>query len=123
MRPSIPPVVYDDTAMVALFHDESQAFPLWRRAERGQRLLIFPVVAMAEATANLSATESDWRVFLDVANVHDAELTASVAIIIGSQPGTLATRQVIHEARAFQAPILTGDPHRYSGTGVPVIVL
>lgn len=41
-----------------------------------------------------------------------------VAIDIGPQDGSLATRHVVYEAKAARAIVVTRDPQEYKGTAV-----
>jgi hypothetical protein len=123
MTRPIPPLVLDDSALIALFGGHSELHDLLERADDGDAMLVLPSCAIAEAEASLSAGAPGWEAILLTGNLHPTDLTANTAIEIGRQPGSLAARHVAHEALAAGATIVTRDRAAYDGLLVKLLVV
>lgn len=114
------PRVLDHTALVALFDGNTRAFQLWLEAERGERALILPAAAVAEANHLIGADHNAWSALLYPANVTVAPLDSSQAIDAGRRTGCLVTRHVVYEARAVAGITVTRTPWQYTPDDGPV---
>ena len=118
------PIVYDTSALIELFDAHPIAPNYWNRADKGRLGLVFPAAAVADANTTLQASYNAWSALLWPESVHVAPLDASAAIETGLRRShDLATSHVVHEARAVRGIVLTGDPNRYAGAPVPLLVL
>lgn len=118
------PLVYDPSALIALFDAHPLAYDYWKRADAGSITLVFPALAIAEANLTLRASYSAWSTLLWAGNVTIAPLDASTAIEVGERGHhDLATGHVIRETRAVRGVVLTSRPQLYSSATVPLLVL
>jgi hypothetical protein len=114
--------VFDASALIALFRGHKRAFRLFEDADAGQRQLVFPAAAIADANTYLQASENAWTALL-LGRVTCTSLTEHIAIAVGSWPGDLGTRHVVYEARAVLGDIVTQEPDRYRPWTLPLLVL
>jgi hypothetical protein len=59
-----PASVFDHTALIALFNADPSLLSLWQEADRGERPLVMPAAAVAEANHALGASHNAWSVLL-----------------------------------------------------------
>lgn len=116
-------VVYDSTALLALFRTHVRAFDYWQLADAGEVGLIFPAAAVAEANRYLQETWNAWSVLVWPERVEVAPLDSTAAVELATLPGGLPVAHVIWEARQVGGAVLTGRPQDYVGTDVPVLPL
>ena len=116
------PIVLDASALAALFRADPFIWDYWRQADAGTLTLIMPAAAIADAEQDLQAGPDAWSGILWAPGAEVAALTETVALHSGSWRGSIATRQVIYEAREFRSPVLTRTPEHYSPGRVPLLV-
>lgn len=117
------PLVYDATAMLALFRGDSRAYLFWEEADRGDMGLVFPAAAVAEANRWLQASWDAWATVIWPERIDVAPLDTSAALDSVRFAGGLATAHVIREARQLDGAILTARPQDYTGQQIPVITI
>jgi uncharacterized membrane protein YfbV (UPF0208 family) len=116
-------VVYDSTALLALFRSQVRAFDFWELADAGRIGIIFPAAAVAEANRFHQETWDAWSVMTWPEQVNVAPLDLTAAVELAGLPGGLAVAHTIWEARQVEGAVLTGRPQDYAGTDVPVLSL
>lgn len=106
------PLLFDDMALVALFHSHTYVDLLWHRARRGGVPVLFP----AAATYDLQATDSEWDALVDstdawvsllAPNVTVLPLTQANAPTAGRFSRDVVVGHVSVEARDADATIVT----------------
>jgi len=107
------PWVFDHTALVALFDGRETALGLWYEADRGERSVVMPAVAVAEANHMIGANHDAWTALLFPPDVVVTPLDSLHAIDSGRRPGGLVARHVVCEARAVDGIIVTRAPWQY----------
>ena len=118
------PLVYDSSALIALFDAHPLAYDYWKRADAGRITLVFPALAIAEANLTLRTSYSAWSLLLWPPSVGVAPLDAGAAIEVGERvEHDLASSHVIRETQTVRGIVLTSRPHLYGGAKVPVLVL
>jgi hypothetical protein len=117
------PRVLDTSALIALHQGHAPVYGLLTRADAGQIMLAVPVSALAEANTTIQASTSEWEAVLLTAGLEVLTLAQHIAIEVGSWPGDLATRHVVHEAAALRAVVVTCRPSAYEGHKVPLLVV
>lgn len=122
MRPRAPRL-FDASALVDLFGGHRELGDVLNQAEAGWLQILLPATAIAEAEAALDAGRSGWEGILLTAGVQSLPLTEHAAIEIGTWPGTLAARHVVHEAAAVRGVVVTRAPGIYEGLRVPLLVV
>lgn len=118
-----PLVVFDATALHALFQANTRAYDYWSMADAGEIGVIFPSTAVASANRLLQAGWDAWSALHWPARVEVAPLDGAAAVELASLPGDLATAHTIFEAKHMGAAVLTGRPQDYEGTQVEVLAL
>ncbi len=108
-------IVFDESALVALFSGYLPIYRLWASADRGHVVVAFPAAAMAEAGRQAEVSESAWDALLWSATVKVLPLGQAAATRIGSWSGSgsLAARHTVWESRATGWPVLTCVPDQY----------
>lgn len=106
--------VFDATALAALFDAYPPVWALWRRADRGQTQLGFPVSAIIEAAQQLDAPVSAWDSILWPPTITALPLMERAAVEISTWKGTLAARHALWEARALNCPLVTCQADLYA---------
>lgn len=117
------PRVFDHTAIIALFGGNELAYGLWLQADQDELTVIMPAAAVAEANNTIGGNSDAWRAVLDPGRVVVTPLDQSTAIDTGRRVGSLAVRQVVHEARHTRGAIVTRVPWQYPADGTPVRVI
>lgn len=118
------PIVFDASALVALFNAEAIAYDYWSRADIGEETVVFPAVAVADANVVLGASYDDWSHLLWAEGVSVAPLDGSSAVETGRRTCvSLSIAHAVQEAKAVGGAVLTSWPHAYGGAVVPVLVL
>jgi len=98
--PRLPPVLAA-SAIVDLF-----------RGDQGEVNLLLPTTAIADAETRLGAGASGWESILRIPCVQSLNLTEHAALEIGSWPGQLSSRHVVHEALALRRSFSLPNPVR-----------
>jgi hypothetical protein len=106
-------LVFDATALVALFHSHPPLWALLHRADQGLVSLGFPVLAVVEAGTALGATPSSWEQFQWIETIEFLRLDEAAAIEISSWQGTFGARHALWEARHMDCPLITRRPELY----------
>lgn len=114
-------LIFDATALVALFHSHPPVQALWKRADEGATELGFPALAIVEAATMLEAPATAWSSVLWPPAITVLPLDVTVAVEIGAWLGTFAARHALWEARHMDCPIVTRDAALYA-PGSAVIV-
>lgn len=117
------PLVFDASALVALFEAHDLVYRLWERANAGEALIVVPTAAIADANGNLTATHDSWSAVLWPNDVVTTPLTEDVAIEIGPWSGGLATRHVVYEAQAVRGIVVTRAPREYDAWTIPLLAV
>ncbi|MEU8663860.1 PIN domain-containing protein [Actinoplanes philippinensis] len=130
----VRPHILDASALVELFSGHPRLMRLLDDADAGDRFVIVPTLAIAEAQAVLNARQSHWDRILGVRSLLTIDLSPHVAVEIGRlaaprlarhpvRPplaGPLMTAQVLHEAQMLNGVIVTRLPEPYDGHDVAV---
>jgi hypothetical protein len=114
-------LVFDATALEALFHGHQPLNALWHRADEGLIRLGFPALAVVEAGMALGASARDWDIVLWPPQVTVLPLDVTAAVEIASWSGTLAARHALWEALHMDCPIVTRDEGLYA-PGVAMVL-
>jgi hypothetical protein len=126
------PRILDASALIALFNGHPDLLRLLRDAGDGGAFLLLPTVAVAEAESALHAGASLWTPFLMFHGVSSLDLTVHTAIEAaavaaletpGAIAGPLMAGQVVYEARALNAVVVTQVPQFYDGFDVALMVV
>ncbi len=117
------PRVLDASAQVRLFGGQRELMRMLLDAERGDVFLLLPTAAIAQAQRVLRAGAQLWAPFLLFTGVRPLELTEHTAIEAGLLNGDIATTQVVYEAQATNALVVTAMPEQYESHGVDLMVL
>lgn len=119
------PRVFDGSALVALFAGHRELNDMLEEANRdsGDATLILPATAIADAEAEINAGRNGWDAILLTRHVLPLALSEYAAIEIGTWPGRLSSRHVVHEAQAMRATVVTRQPGVYTGLDVPLLVV
>jgi hypothetical protein len=92
------PIVFDASALLALFEAEDTVFDLWYQAEKGQATVVFPAAAVAEGNVALRASYDAWSPVLWAKGVSVAPLDSSAAVggyIVTRSPQAYAGAKVL----------------------------
>jgi hypothetical protein len=102
-------------------------------AEAGKVFLLMPTLAIAKAEASLRAGQPLWEPFLSLRGVHSMDLTEHTAIEIGGMltprpdgaaaPTRPMVGQVVYEAQAVDAVVVTRTPQAYAGHDVTLMAV
>jgi hypothetical protein len=117
--------VLDASALVALFHGNPAMLSMLDDAEVGSVFLLLPTVAIAEAESVVGAGSQLWEPFLLYRGVRSLDLTEHTAIEAGQlMTGTpLMVAQVVYEAQALNAVVVTRNGDVYGSQDVAVMVV
>jgi hypothetical protein len=109
----VRPLLFDASALVALFRGQGRVSALWFDAETVGVSLLMPATAIAEANRELHATDNAWTTLLLAGNVYALDLTPAAALGASRRSGGLAVAHASHEAAATGATIVTAHPAAY----------
>jgi hypothetical protein len=107
-------LVFDATALAAMFNSYPPLWALLQRADLGMVRLGFPALAIVEAGTMIGASASAWHPFLFISSISVLPLGQAPAIEIGSWSGTLGARHALWEARYIDCPLITRRPELYA---------
>lgn len=116
------PVVFDASALVALFAAHPDLLLLVRMAEWGRITACLPTACIAHAQETVQSP-TGWEFLFAAVNVRTVPLGETAAVEIGLWPGLLAVRHAVHEARSLDAEVVTCSPGDYAGLDVPLLAL
>lgn len=117
------PLIYDATALLALFRGNQRAYLFWEEADAGDAMIVFPAAAVAEANRWLQATWDAWSTLIWPERVDVAPLDTSAALDLAAFAGDPASAHVIREARHLDGTVLSARPQDYTGWSIPVLTL
>jgi hypothetical protein len=106
-------LVFDATALVALFNSHPTVFMLWQRADEGATEIAVPALAIVEAGVVLETSTTAWDRFLWTGAISVLPLGERAAVEIASWSGTFAARHALWEALALDCPLVTQEPELY----------
>jgi len=109
----VRPLVFDASALVALFRGNEQVSALWFAAEAATVAVLLPSAVIAVANRQLDASDDAWSALLLGPNVYALDLTAATALGASRERGNLDTAHAAYEARATRATIVTNNPEKY----------
>jgi hypothetical protein len=118
-----PIVVFDATALHALFHSNTRAYDYWSMGDRGEIGVIFPATAIASANRLLQAGWDPWSALLWPERVEVAPLDGSTAVDLAALGADLSVAHTVFEARHVGGAVLTSRPQDYDTAAVAVIRL
>lgn len=107
------PLLFDASALVALFEGHVRVGRLWVWAEREAVTLLLPAAAIAAANQRLQASDNAWEAVLLTPNVIALDLTPATGLAVSRYPLDLATGHAAAEAAATGATIVTAAPEAY----------
>ncbi len=116
------PVVFDASALVALFAAHDDLLLLLRMAEWGRITACLPTTCIAHAQETVLAP-TGWEFLFAATNVRTVPLGETTAVEIGMWAGPLAARHAVHEARSMDTEVVTCSPGDYAGLDVPLLVV
>jgi hypothetical protein len=116
------PLVFDHTALVALFDAHPDVYRAWEQTWVNAALGVFPSAAVAEANHVVGATDEAWWAILGPACGTLVPLDRHAAVESHNLPGELVVRHIIHTARAVDGTVVTLEPKQYP-PGLPVRAL
>lgn len=116
------PLIFDHTAIIALFNGHRKAFGHYHRADVGQVTLVLPAAAMAEANRTIHGVWKTWEAVLYPEAVMVAPLDAHSALEAGLL-GDIAIGHAVYEARAARGLIVTSHPDPYRRTDQALLVI
>jgi predicted nucleic acid-binding protein len=109
----VRPLVFDASALVALFRGNERVSALWFDAEAANVAVLLPAAAIAIANQQLRASDDAWTALLLTGNVHAMDLTPAVALGASRFRGDLAVAHSSYEASATDATIVTATAQAY----------
>ena len=116
------PLVFDHTAIIALFNGHRKAFGHYNRADLGKVSLVLPAAAVAEANQTIHGVWKTWEAVLYPEAVTVAPLDEHSALEAGLL-GEVAIGHAVYEARAVRGVIVTCDPDPYRHTDQTLLVI
>ncbi len=120
--PAPRPVVFDASALVALFDAHADLLLLVRMAEWGRITACLPTTCIAHAQQTVKSL-TGWECLFAAGNGRTVPLGETAAVEIGMWPGLLAVRHAVHEARSMDAEVVTCSPGDYTDLDVPLLAL
>jgi hypothetical protein len=120
-----PPRILDAAALVSLIDGTLDVLSMLDDAYARRVFLLMPAVALAEAEAAVRVGSRMWEPFLRFPGTRTLELTEHTAIESGRLMDLLPLMiaQVIYEARAMGAVVVTQTPEAYDGLNVAVMAV
>lgn len=116
------PLVFDHTAIIALFRGHRKAFGHYNRADVGQVFLVLPAAAVAEANLTIHGVWKTWEALLYPEAVTVAPLDEHSALEAGLL-GDIAIGHAMYEARAVRGLVVTSNPDPYRHTDQALLVI
>lgn len=126
------PRILDASALIALFGGHPDLMEMLNDAEIGRVFLLMPTAAVAEAESALRAGASLWAPFMMFRGVSTLDLSLHTAVEAadladprtpGAIAGPLMVGQVIYEAHALNAVVVTQLPHLYAGHDITLMTI
>jgi hypothetical protein len=106
-------LVFDATALAALFDAYPPVWVLWRRADLDRAALGIPALAIVEAGTEVGAPATAWDSILWSKSINVLPLTERAAVEISAWQGTFGARHALWEARHLDCPLITRQPELY----------
>lgn len=106
------PLIFDDTALIALFHAEQTVYRLWEEAEAAQVTILIPAAVHA-ANAYLRASDNAWSTILGADHTEPLDLSAGRAVAASWYGQDVVVAHVSIEARDVDATIVTAQARAY----------
>jgi hypothetical protein len=106
-------LIFDATALVALFNGNERVSALWMAAEEVSAPVVLPTAAVAIANRKLKASDNAWSAILFGANVYALDLSMAAALGASRELGDLDVAHTSYEALATGGTIVTGTPKSY----------
>jgi hypothetical protein len=121
------PLIFDQTAIIALFRSHPGVYHYWTLADAGEARIVLPAAAVAEANRMLRAPWNAWEAVLfpnpDAPGaVAVAPLDEHTAVEAG-QHGDVATGHVTYEARQIHGVVVTQAGGAYQESAVSLLVI
>lgn len=116
------PLVFDHTAIIALFKGHRRATWHYKRADAGQVSLVLPAAAVAEANRAIHGVWKTWEAVLYPEDVTVAPLDEHAALEAGLL-GKIVPGHAVYEARAIRGLVVTTDPDPYRHTDQALLVI
>lgn len=121
------PLIFDHTAIIALFRGYPAVYHYWTRADAGEVRIVLPAAAVAEANRMLRAPWNAWEAVLfpnpDAPGaVSVSPLDEHTAVEAGLH-GDAATGHVTYEARAVRGVVVTQTRGAYQDAELSVLVI
>ncbi|MER7280473.1 hypothetical protein ABT369_39150 [Dactylosporangium sp. NPDC000244] len=107
-------LVFDATALAALFDAYQPVWALWRTADQDLGHVGFPALAIVEAGGEVGAPASAWDSILWSKSVTVLPLSERAAVEISAWSGTFGARHALWEALALDCPLITRRPELYA---------
>ncbi|HEX8630876.1 MAG TPA: hypothetical protein VF755_22190 [Catenuloplanes sp.] len=101
------PLLFDDTALLALFAAHVPVSRMWERAEAERRPILVPAGAVFAVNAQMRAAEQAWDAILGADHVTALDLTPSRALAASAYSWDVAVGHAAVEARDVDATIVT----------------
>jgi hypothetical protein len=118
----VTPIVFDDSALIALFGGHPYVSDVYAQCEITRRPALFPATAILSANGHLVASHDAWSAVLMSRSVVVLDLTAAVAVAAGlEQLVDSATAHCIVEAEATSGAVLTDRPESYRWRKTPTL--
>jgi hypothetical protein len=109
----VRPLLFDHTALMALFHGQPRVSRLFFWAEHEAVTVLLPAAAMGAANSWLKATDDAWMALLLTPNVEPLDLSPSGALAAARRGSDLAVGHTSVEAAATGGTIVTSIPEVY----------
>jgi hypothetical protein len=106
-------LVFDGSALVALFVGHERVSALWFAAEEAGVPVVLPAASIALANRQLKASDNAWSALLFGNNVHALDLSLASALSASRESGDLDVAHACVEARAAAAAVVTAIPDAY----------
>lgn len=101
------PLLFDDTALLALFDAHQPVYRLWLDAEADGTLILIPAGCVAAANVRLRTADEAWDAVLGADHVTALDLTPSRALAASAYSWDVAVGHASVEARDVDATIVT----------------
>jgi hypothetical protein len=106
-------LVFDATALAALFDAYPPVWALWRTADQDLGRIGIPTLTIVEAGTAVDAPAYAWDSILWSHSVKVLPLGERAAVEISAWQGTFGARHALWEARALNCPLITRQPDLY----------